>query len=181
MSGKFKNSKLIFPINFYKIKNFTPTPLHIKKKFFNWIGNLEGFYCLDLFACTGNLGFEAASRGCRLSVLLENNKKFFYFLNKNKFKLNIKNSKILNLNSFFYINNINKIYYNLIFIDSPYIILKKLINSLILSLNILKKNSYIYLESIFNLNLIMKFFKNKIYCLRYDFFKKINFYLFKVF
>ncbi len=78
-------------------------------------------------------------------------------------------------------NYINKIYYNLIFIDSPYIIFKKLINSLVFSLNILKKNSYIYLESIFNLSLIMKFFENKIYCLRCDFFKKINFYLFKVF
>ncbi|WP_259286617.1 RsmD family RNA methyltransferase [Candidatus Nasuia deltocephalinicola] len=181
MSGKFKNSKIIFPINFYKIKYFNPTPFHIKKKFFNWIGDIKGFYCLDLFACTGALGFEAASRGCKMCILLEKNKKFFYFLNKNKFKLNIKNSKILNLNSLFYINYINKIYYNLIFIDSPYIIFKKLINSLKFSLNVLKKNSYIYLESIFNLNLIMKFFENKIYCLRYDFFKKINFYLFKVF
>ncbi|WP_259286059.1 RsmD family RNA methyltransferase [Candidatus Nasuia deltocephalinicola] len=181
MSGKFKNSKIIFPRNFYKIKYFNPTPSHIKKKIFNWIGSLRGFYCLDFFSCTGGLGFEAASRGCKLSILLEKNKKFFYFLNKNKNKLNIKNSKILNLNSFFYINYINKIYYDLIFIDSPYIIFKKLINSLKLSLTISKKNSYIYLESIFNLNLIMKFFKNKIYCLKYDFFKKINFYLFKIF
>ncbi|WP_414646659.1 RsmD family RNA methyltransferase [Candidatus Nasuia deltocephalinicola] len=181
MSGKFKNSKLIFPTNFYKIKYFNPTPIHIKKKLFNWIGSVKNFYCLDLFACTGTLGFEAASRGCRLSVLLEKKKNFFYFLKKNKYNLNIKNSKILNLNCFFYINFINKIYYDLVFIDSPYIIFKDLINSLIFSLKILKKNSYIYVESIFNLNLIMKFFKNKIYCLRSDFFKKINFYLFKVF
>jgi 16S rRNA (guanine966-N2)-methyltransferase len=53
-----------------------PTTDRIRETLFNWLGqDLTGLRCLDLFAGTGALGFEAASRGADLVVLLERDKK----------------------------------------------------------------------------------------------------------
>ena len=53
-----------------------PTTDRIRETLFNWLGqDLTGLRCLDLFAGTGALGFEAASRGAALVVLLEKDKK----------------------------------------------------------------------------------------------------------
>ncbi len=53
-----------------------PTTDRIRETLFNWLGqDLSGLRCLDLFAGTGALGFEAASRNAELVVLLEKDKK----------------------------------------------------------------------------------------------------------
>ncbi len=49
-----------------------PTPDRVRETVFNWLGQrLDGLRCLDLFAGSGALGFEAASRGAREVVLVE--------------------------------------------------------------------------------------------------------------
>jgi 16S rRNA (guanine966-N2)-methyltransferase len=49
-----------------------PTPQRVRETLFNWLGqDLTGWACLDAFAGTGALGFEAASRGAAQVVLLE--------------------------------------------------------------------------------------------------------------
>ena len=49
-----------------------PTPQRVRETLFNWLGqDLTGWACLDAFAGTGALGFEAASRGAAPVVLLE--------------------------------------------------------------------------------------------------------------
>jgi 16S rRNA (guanine966-N2)-methyltransferase len=49
-----------------------PTPDRVRETLFNWLGqNLSGWHCLDLFAGSGALGFEAASRGAASVVLVE--------------------------------------------------------------------------------------------------------------
>lgn len=49
-----------------------PTPDRVRETLFNWLGqNLTGWHCLDLFAGSGALGFEAASRGAKSVVLVE--------------------------------------------------------------------------------------------------------------
>lgn len=49
-----------------------PTPDRVRETLFNWLGSgVEGTRCLDLFAGTGALGFEAASRGAKAVVLVE--------------------------------------------------------------------------------------------------------------
>ena len=53
-----------------------PTTDRIRETLFNWLGqDLTGLHCLDLFAGTGALGFEAASRGAKHVALLEKDKK----------------------------------------------------------------------------------------------------------
>jgi 16S rRNA (guanine966-N2)-methyltransferase len=50
-----------------------PTPDRVRETLFNWLqGDIAGARCLDLFAGSGALGFEAASRGAAQVVLVEN-------------------------------------------------------------------------------------------------------------
>jgi 16S rRNA (guanine966-N2)-methyltransferase len=49
-----------------------PTPDRVRETLFNWLGQrLDGLACLDLFAGSGVLGFEAASRGAARVVMVE--------------------------------------------------------------------------------------------------------------
>ncbi len=49
-----------------------PTPDRVRETLFNWLGqDLGGMACLDLYAGSGALGFEAASRGAARVVLVE--------------------------------------------------------------------------------------------------------------
>jgi 16S rRNA (guanine966-N2)-methyltransferase len=53
-----------------------PTTDRIRETLFNWLGqDLTGLRCLDLFAGTGALGFEAASRGADFVLLVDKDKK----------------------------------------------------------------------------------------------------------
>jgi 16S rRNA (guanine966-N2)-methyltransferase len=61
-----------------------PTPDRVRETLFNWLGHdLRGLSCLDLFAGSGILGFEAASRGAGPVVMLEKNRKAFATLKQN--------------------------------------------------------------------------------------------------
>lgn len=49
-----------------------PTPDRVRETLFNWLGqDLGGWRCVDAFAGTGALSFEAASRGAAEVLLLE--------------------------------------------------------------------------------------------------------------
>lgn len=49
-----------------------PTPDRVRETLFNWLGqDLTGWCCVDVFAGSGALGLEAASRGAREVLLVE--------------------------------------------------------------------------------------------------------------
>jgi 16S rRNA (guanine966-N2)-methyltransferase len=59
-------------INVIDAEGLRPTPDRVRETLFNWLGqDLTGLACLDLFAGSGILGFEAASRGAAHVVLVE--------------------------------------------------------------------------------------------------------------
>ncbi|OGS92226.1 MAG: 16S rRNA (guanine(966)-N(2))-methyltransferase RsmD [Gallionellales bacterium GWA2_60_18] len=65
-----------------------PTPDRVRETLFNWLGQtLYGRTCLDLFAGSGALGFEAASRGAERVVMVEKNPAVFRALQDNAGKL----------------------------------------------------------------------------------------------
>jgi 16S rRNA (guanine(966)-N(2))-methyltransferase RsmD len=60
-----------------------PTPDRVRETLFNWLGqDLGGLACLDLFAGSGILGFEAASRGAAYVALVERSRPAFEALKK---------------------------------------------------------------------------------------------------
>jgi len=68
IGGQWKRSRL--PIAAHP--GLRPTPDRVRETVFNWLGqDLGGWHCADLFAGTGALGFEAASRGAQDVLLVE--------------------------------------------------------------------------------------------------------------
>ena len=60
-----------------------PTPDRVRETLFNWLGqDLGGLACLDLFAGSGILGFEAASRGADYVALVERSRQAVEVLKK---------------------------------------------------------------------------------------------------
>lgn len=65
-----------------------PTPDRVRETLFNWLGqDLSGWRCLDAFAGTGALGFEAASRGAAQVVLVEQDPELVELLRATKTRL----------------------------------------------------------------------------------------------
>lgn len=65
-----------------------PTPDRVRETLFNWLGqDLSGWKVLDAFAGTGALGFEAASRGAKDAVLVEQDSALVAQLQKLKSQL----------------------------------------------------------------------------------------------
>jgi len=68
IGGQWKRTPLPVP----NVAGLRPTPDRVRETLFNWLGqSLEGWRCLDLFAGTGALGLEAASRGADRVVMVE--------------------------------------------------------------------------------------------------------------
>jgi 16S rRNA (guanine(966)-N(2))-methyltransferase RsmD len=68
IGGEWRSRLIDFPPR----KDLRPTPDRVRETLFNWLGqDLTGKSCLDLFAGSGALGFEAASRAARRVVMVE--------------------------------------------------------------------------------------------------------------
>ncbi len=68
IGGQWRRSKL----SVAQRPGLRPTPDRVRETLFNWLGqDLTGWRCLDAFAGTGALGFEAASRGAQQVRLVE--------------------------------------------------------------------------------------------------------------
>lgn len=68
IGGRWKRT----PIAVVGAAELRPSPDRVRETLFNWLGgSVQGSRCLDLFAGTGALGLEAASRGAAEVVLVE--------------------------------------------------------------------------------------------------------------
>ena len=68
IGGSWKRRRIALP----RDVELRPTPDRVRETLFNWLAPmLRGAVCLDLFAGTGALGFEALSRGAARAVLVE--------------------------------------------------------------------------------------------------------------
>lgn len=71
VGGRWRSRLLEVPAR----PDLRPTPDRVRETLFNWLGQrLEGCVCLDLFAGSGALGFEAASRGATRVVMVESDR-----------------------------------------------------------------------------------------------------------
>jgi 16S rRNA (guanine966-N2)-methyltransferase len=68
IGGQWRRSKLAVPDK----PGLRPTPDRVRETLFNWLGqDLNGWRVCDVFAGSGALGFEAASRGACSVLLIE--------------------------------------------------------------------------------------------------------------
>ena len=98
-----------------------PTPDRVRETLFNWLGqDLDGQHCLDLFAGSGALGFEAASRGAERVVMVEKSPRVLAALHENHELLHKPPAvEIVRGDALQYLASA-KSTFDLIFLDPPY-------------------------------------------------------------
>lgn len=121
IAGQFKGQKLCdFSADFIR-----PMTDRVKTSLFDTLishNYLTGkTRVLDLFSGTGNLGFEALSRGAKEVYFVEKSKKAIFIIQKNKAKLKIKlKLKIYNQDVFRFLSFYKGLAFDLILADPPF-------------------------------------------------------------
>ena len=119
IGGKAKGRILKFPAT----SKERPTSDFLRETLFNLLGSLEGKSFLDLFAGSGSVGIEAASRGAKEVVLIEGNRKIASFLQANIAACGMsKECRVITRNVADGLDDLfkNKYKFDFIFADSPY-------------------------------------------------------------
>ena len=97
-----------------------PTPDRVRETLFNWLDpELAGTSCLDLFAGTGVLGFEALSRGASRAVLVEQNPRVAAALDQTNRELNA-HAEVVCADAAKYLTRHGIGPFDVVFVDPPY-------------------------------------------------------------
>ena len=98
-----------------------PTPDRVRETLFNWLGqNLSGWRCLDAFAGTGALGFEAASRGAAEVVMLERDAALQRQLREVQQRLKAAQVRIEGADALAWMARAEAARFELVFLDPPF-------------------------------------------------------------
>ncbi len=91
IAGKWRGRKL----DVINTSDLRPTPGRVRETLFNWLQQeIIGARCLDLFAGTGALGFEALSRGAADVIMVESNPELIEVLRRQAITLGSENHTI---------------------------------------------------------------------------------------
>jgi len=116
IGGQYRRRLLNFPDS----AGLRPTPDRVRETLFNWLGqDLPGWSCLDLFAGSGALGFEAASRGAGRVIMIERDRAALDALEKNRAVLGSNQVDILRADALAWLANSRETF-DLIFVDPPF-------------------------------------------------------------
>lgn len=115
------------PLAVANLDGLRPTPDRVRETVFNWIGHLiggnwGGMTCLDLFAGTGALGFEAVSRGAAQATLVESHPVALRQLDATREKLNAVQVTVLRGDALTVTQRLaaGAQRFDLVFLDPPY-------------------------------------------------------------
>lgn len=125
-----------------------PTPDRVRETLFNWLQPLiEGARCLDLYAGTGSLGFEALSRGAAAVTMVENNPSLAARLKTQAAKLDAQALVIVCADALAWAAKCEQTF-DIVFLDPPYAQNGSgQITSQLLNCPCLHKGTLLYLES----------------------------------
>lgn len=97
-----------------------PTPDRVRETLFNWLAPIiNGANCLDCFAGTGVLGFEALSRGAAGVVMIETDRTLANALQAQAGRLNAEGARIVCTNAIAWLDR-NREQFDIIFLDPPF-------------------------------------------------------------
>ncbi|EKO3395090.1 16S rRNA (guanine(966)-N(2))-methyltransferase RsmD [Vibrio fluvialis] len=116
ISGLWRGRKL--PV--HDAEGLRPTTDRVKETLFNWLAqDIPHAKCLDLFAGSGGLGFESASRQADKVTMLEMNPQAFAQLKTNIAALKASNIEAVNTDTLAYLKQPGQAY-DVVFIDPPF-------------------------------------------------------------
>ncbi len=117
IGGAWKRSKL--PVGL--LPGLRPTPDRVRETLFNWLGaDLSGWRCLDAFAGSGALGFEAASRGADSVLMLEREARQARSLGESKLRLKAEMVRIESTDAIAWMRRGPPQSFELVFLDPPF-------------------------------------------------------------
>lgn len=117
IGGLWKRSKLAVPAR----PGLRPTPDRVRETLFNWLGqDLTGLRCLDAFAGSGALGFEAASRGAVQVLLCEQDPGLAAGLRANAERLKATQIKVQRGDAIATLKCASRGNWDLVFLDPPF-------------------------------------------------------------
>lgn len=142
IGGEYRSRLLEFP----DAEGLRPTPDRVRETLFNWLGqDLTGRRCLDLFAGSGALGFEAASRHALQVVMVEKSPAVYKALQANAKKLACENVALYCADGLEFVRR-DKGLYELVLLDPPFQS-DLLVKALALLPERLAHNGLVYVES----------------------------------
>ena len=120
IGGQWRRRVLRFP----DALGLRPTPDRVRETLFNWLGqDLSGLSCLDLFAGSGALGFEAISRGASRVVMVDNSPAVLAALRENSRLLGVEDRvEIVRADAVKFASSLRPdgARFDLLFLDPPY-------------------------------------------------------------
>jgi 16S rRNA (guanine(966)-N(2))-methyltransferase RsmD len=116
IGGVWRSRLITFPDR----EGLRPTPDRVRETLFNWLGqDLTGRSCLDLYAGSGALGFEAASRGAARVVMLERAAVTHKALQASCEVLDTTQVELFRADALEFIKN-DRAAYDVVFLDPPF-------------------------------------------------------------
>jgi len=116
IGGAWRSRQIAFPSK----KDLRPTPDRVRETLFNWLGqDLTGAVCLDLFAGSGALGFEAASRGARRVVMVERDPEIYRSLAAARDRLEADAVALVKADALEFLRTDGGVY-DVVFLDPPF-------------------------------------------------------------
>ena len=116
IGGKWRRRRLAVD----ELKGVRPTPDRVRETLFNWIGPaIAGAGCLDLFAGTGVLGFEALSRGAVRATLVDRNRAVTAGLARRNDALGAT-AEIVLADALEFLGRDDRLPFEIVFVDPPY-------------------------------------------------------------
>lgn len=116
IAGKWRSRIVHFPA----AAQLRPTPDRVRETLFNWLGQrLDGLTCLDLFAGSGALGFEALSRGASRVVMVERDKKVAAALRESARALEAAGAEVVHCEAMAWLGRASE-RFDVAFVDPPY-------------------------------------------------------------
>ena len=98
-----------------------PTPDRVRETLFNWLGqDLTGWRCIDAFAGTGALGFEAASRGALEVRMVEHDSALVAQLKRTQIQLQANAIQLVRGDGVAALKQLNAASMDLVFLDPPF-------------------------------------------------------------
>jgi 16S rRNA (guanine966-N2)-methyltransferase len=109
------------PLPVLDLDGLRPTPDRVRETLFNWLGqDLTGQRCLDMFAGSGALGFEAASRGAARVLMIERSAKAAAQIRANQAKLGARNIEVAEADALRLASSLAPGSFDVIFLDPPF-------------------------------------------------------------
>ncbi len=116
IAGKWRSRVVKFPA----AAELRPTPDRVRETLFNWLGQrLDGLACVDLFAGSGALGFEALSRGAARVVMVERDRNVAAGLRESARELDAQGLEVVESESLAYLGRCSE-RFDVAFVDPPY-------------------------------------------------------------